>query len=75
MLAHHHVLFSLAVAALVQGSALAWSATQTPRIMEAFSGASAALTAAATYVARGTYFPGKGTKHTNFEPKNTTNRT
>lgn len=57
MPSHHHVLLSLMAAALVQGSALAWSASQTPRIMEAFSGASAALTAVATYLARGTYFP------------------
>lgn len=53
---HHHVLVSLAVAATVQSSALVWSSRQSARIIEAASGATAALTAASTYAARGTFF-------------------
>lgn len=56
LLPHHHAAIALAVAAAVQAGALA-AHTVRPRAMEACSGASAALTAAATLLARGTYFP------------------
>jgi steroid 5-alpha reductase family enzyme len=52
----HHVAISLATAALVQGAALL-AEQAAPRSMEAAAGASAALTAASTLVARGTFFP------------------
>jgi steroid 5-alpha reductase family enzyme len=56
MLPHHHVAIALAVAAAVQGGALALEQWQ-PRAMEACAGAAAALTAVATLLARGTFFP------------------
>lgn len=56
MLPQHHVVISLLVAAAVQAGALAAHSVR-PRAMEACSGASAAVTALATLLARGTYFP------------------